>query len=257
MKCVWTSPRVWSRWPCGLGLVTFPRFCPHRFALRWSHFTLSILLPLLRMRMRGFTCSVQFKLWRCMWTDLTFGENPPSCWCVLVLAAVGLPHQNRGFHTGWETLFCWLTRCVAFLHLSVFGCILLGAWPPLKLFSEGFPWRYLCSRRMVLSAHFCQVLQPGSWYGSGFSGSVCLNRPYAVWFVIGPDRTAFLAWHVWYIVPKAWKAHAALSEPMTENVSGYSRNPCSLNRERDEKTEKEIRTWQQLQIKYKNTIQSR
>ncbi len=29
------------------------------------------------------------------------------------------------------------------------------------------------------------------------------------------------------------KAHAALSEPMIENVSGYSRNPRSLNRERD------------------------
>ncbi len=27
--------------------------------------------------------------------------------------------------------------------------------------------------------------------------------------------------------------HAALSEPVIENVSGYSRNPCSLNRERD------------------------
>ncbi len=43
----------------------------------------------------------------------------------------------------------------------------------------------------------------------------------------------FLAWRVWYIVPKARKAHAALSEPMIENVSGYSRNLCSLNRERD------------------------
>ncbi len=29
------------------------------------------------------------------------------------------------------------------------------------------------------------------------------------------------------------KAYAALSEPMIENVLGYSRNPCSLNRERD------------------------
>ncbi len=29
------------------------------------------------------------------------------------------------------------------------------------------------------------------------------------------------------------KAYAASSEPMKENVSGYSRNPCSLNRERD------------------------
>ncbi len=27
--------------------------------------------------------------------------------------------------------------------------------------------------------------------------------------------------------------HAASSEPMIENVSGYSRYPCSLNRERD------------------------
>ncbi len=61
------------------------------------------------------------------------------CWCVLVLAAVGFPHQSREFLTGWETLFRWLTRCVAFLHLSAFWRILLGAWPPLKLFSEGFP----------------------------------------------------------------------------------------------------------------------
>ncbi len=29
------------------------------------------------------------------------------------------------------------------------------------------------------------------------------------------------------------KAHTALSEPMIENVSGCSRNSCSLNRERD------------------------
>ncbi len=33
--------------------------------------------------------------------------------------------------------------------------------------------------------------------------------------------------------PKREELHAALSEPMIENVSGYSRNPCSLNRVRD------------------------
>ncbi len=109
-----------SRWPCGLGLVTFPRSCPHRFALRWSHFTLSILLPLLRVRMRSFTCSAQFELWSCMWIAPKFGENPPSCWCVLVLAAAGLPRQSWGFLTGWEMPFLWLVRCVAFLHLLVF-----------------------------------------------------------------------------------------------------------------------------------------
>ncbi len=29
-----------------------------------------------------------------------FGEKPPSYWCVLVLAAAGLPRQSRGFPTG-------------------------------------------------------------------------------------------------------------------------------------------------------------
>ncbi len=35
------------------------------------------------------------------------------------------------------------------------------------------------------------------------------------------------------LFPKREKLHAALSEPMIENVSGYLRNPCSLNRVRD------------------------
>ncbi len=40
-----TSAKAWFCNQCKC-LVTFPRSCPHRFALRWSHFTLSILLPL-------------------------------------------------------------------------------------------------------------------------------------------------------------------------------------------------------------------
>ncbi len=51
------------------------------------------------------------------------------------------------------------------------------------------------------------------------------------WFVIEPGGAAFSAWRVWYIVPEAF--NAALSSPMKENVSSYSRNPCSQNRERD------------------------
>ncbi len=43
-----------------------PRFYPHRFALKWSRFTPFILLPLLQVRMRGFTCSVLSELWRYM-----------------------------------------------------------------------------------------------------------------------------------------------------------------------------------------------
>ncbi len=45
--------------PCGLGRVTFPRSCLHRFDFRWSCFTLSILLPLLQVRMRDSTCSAR------------------------------------------------------------------------------------------------------------------------------------------------------------------------------------------------------
>ncbi len=60
----------------------------------------------------------------------------------------------------------------------------------------------------------------------------CLFEPtVCCWFIIGPDRQRFSAWRVWYVVPEA--VNAALSSPMKENVSGYSRNPCSLNRERD------------------------
>ncbi len=60
----------------------------------------------------------------------------------------------------------------------------------------------------------------------------CLFEPTVhCWFISGPDRQRFSAWLVWYIVPDA--VNAALSLPMKENVSGYSRNPCSLNRKRD------------------------
>ncbi len=68
---------------------------------------------------------------------------------------------------------------------------------------------------------------PGSQVLSVWTGRECF------WFVIGPGRAVFLGWHVWYIVPKVSKLYAASSEPMKENVSGYSCNPCSLNRERD------------------------
>ncbi len=67
---------------------------------------------------------------------------------------------------------------------------------------------------------------PGSQILSVWTGRILVVHYWTRW-------AAFLAWRVWYIVPKAWKAHAALSEPMIENVSGYSRNPCSLNREWD------------------------
>ncbi len=116
---------------------------PHRFALRWSHFTLSILLPLLRVRMRSFTCSARYGHWSCMWIAPRFGENPPSCWCVLVLAAAGLPHRNRGFLTGWETPFRWLMRRGTFLHLSLRAHSTRGVASSQALF-RGVPLEDLC-----------------------------------------------------------------------------------------------------------------
>ncbi len=55
-----------------------------------------------------------------------------------------------------------------------------------------------------------------------------MNRPYIVGSVLDQIGSASA---VWYIVPEAFKRSVEL--PMKENVSGYSRNPCSLNRERD------------------------
>ncbi len=44
---------------------------------------------------------------------------------------------------------------------------------------------------MVLSVHLCQVLQPWRWYGSRFSGPVCLNRPYVVGSLLGQIGSIF------------------------------------------------------------------
>ncbi len=40
-------------------------------------------------------------LWRSMWTAPAIGGNLPSCWYVLVLVAMGLPHRSTEFLTGW------------------------------------------------------------------------------------------------------------------------------------------------------------
>ncbi len=108
-------------------LFTFPRPCPRRSVLKWSLFTLSIPLPLLQVRMKDSTCSAQSGHWSCMWIAPKFGENLPSYWSVLVLVAAGLPRRSREFLTGWEMPFRWRMRCGTFLHLLVFGRILLGA----------------------------------------------------------------------------------------------------------------------------------
>ncbi len=51
------------------------------------------------------------------------------------------------------------------------------------------------------------------------------------WFIIGPDRQRFQLGVFGISFPMCKLRSVEL--PMKENVSGYSRNPCSLNRERD------------------------
>ncbi len=57
-----------------------------------------------------------------------------------------------------------------------------------------------------------------------------MNRPYVVGSFLG-QIGSFSAWRVWYSY--AVLKLRSVKLPMKENVSGYSRNPCSLNRERD------------------------
>ncbi len=84
---------------------------------------------------------------------------------------------------------------------------------------------------MVFSAQLCQVLQPWRWYGSRFSGPVCLNRPYIVGSVL--DQIGSASSLACLVYRSRCVKLRSVELPMKENVSGYSRNPCSLNRERD------------------------
>ncbi len=60
----------------------------------------------------------------------------------------------------------------------------------------------------------------------------CLFEPtVCCWFIIGPDRQHFQLGVFGISFPMHKLCSVEL--PMKENVSGYTRNPCSLNRERD------------------------
>ncbi len=179
------------KWPCGLGLAMFPRSCPHRFALRWSHFTLSILLPLLRVRMRDFTCSARFGHWSCMWITPRFGENPPQ---LLVCFGVG----RRGLATSKQRISHWVRDAISLAYevqnlpspLSLRAHSTRGVASSQALL-EGYPWRIfllqqdgplrtLLSSFTTLTLIRLQVLR-----SCLFELSVCC------WFIIGPDRQRF------------------------------------------------------------------
>ncbi len=94
-----------------------------------------------------------------MWTAPVFGDNPPSCWYVLVLAAAGLPHRSTEFSH-------WVRDAISLVYevrglsspLSVRAHSTRSVASSQALFQRGSPRIYLCSGRMVISAHFYQVL---------------------------------------------------------------------------------------------------
>ncbi len=140
---------------------------------------------------------------------------------------------RRGLATSKQRIFHWVRDAISLAYeaLKLPSPLSLRAQPPLKLFLEGYPWRIFVLRQdgplrtplsgfTTLTLIRLQVLRS------------CLFEPTVrCWFIILPDRQRFSAWRVWYIVPEA--VNAALSSPIKENVSGYSRNPCSLNILRD------------------------
>ncbi len=181
--------------------------------------------------MRSFTCSGQYGHWSCMWIAPKFGENPPNCWCVLVLAAAGLQRQSRGFLTGWETPFRWLSLARSLPSpLSLRAHSTRGVASCQALF-RGIPLEDICVAAGCSSPHtFVRFYNldidtaPGSQVLSVWTSRMLLVRYWTRWGSV--FSLACLVYR-----SQSVKAHAALSEPMIENVSGYSRNPCSLNRE--------------------------
>ncbi len=147
---------------------------------------------------------------------------------------------RRGLATSKQRISHWVRDAISLAYearnlpspLSLRAHSTRGVASSQALFRR-VPLEDICVKhiRMVLSAHLCQVLQPWRWYGSRFSGPVCLNRPYVVGSLLGQIGSIFsLACLVYR--SRCVKLRS-VELPMKENVSGYSRNPCSLNRERD------------------------
>ncbi len=153
---------------------------------------------------------------------------------LLVCFGVG----RRGLATSKQSISHWVRDTILLAYearnlpspLSLRAHSTRGVASSQALF-RGVPLEDICVAAGWSSPHtfvrfYNLDIDPGSQILSVWTGRILVVHYWTRW-------AAFLAWRVWYIVPKAWKAHAALSEPMIENVSGYSRNPCSLNRERD------------------------
>ncbi len=60
-----------------------------------------------------------------------------------------------------------------------------------------------------------------------------MNRPYVVGSLLGQIGSVFQLGVFGISFPMRKAKLCSVELPMKENVSGYSRNPCSLNRERD------------------------
>ncbi len=105
---------------------------------------------------------------------------------------------RRGLATSKQRISHWVRDAISLAYearklpspLSLRAHSTRGVASSQALF-RGVPLEeYLCCGRMVLSAHL-SVLQPWRWYGSRFSGPVCLNRPYVVGSLLGQIGSVF------------------------------------------------------------------
>ncbi len=177
--------------------------------------------------MRDSTCSARSGHWSCMWIAPRVGENPPSCWSVLVLA------------TSKQRISHWVRDAISL------ACEARNLPSPLSLRAH--------STRGVASSQalFRGVPLEDICVAAGWSSPQTFVKFYNLDIDTAPGSQILSVWTVPYVVGSLLDQigsvfslaclvyrsqsvkHAALSEPMIENVSGYSCNPCSLNRERD------------------------
>ncbi len=152
-------PGSGSKWPCGLGLAMSPMFYLHRFALKWSCFTLFHSLPFASGEDEGLhmLCPVwalkiyvdRSKLWR---------KSPK----LLVCFGAGL----RGLATSKHRISHWVRDAISLAYevrglpspLSIPAHSTRGVASSQALFKWVLLGEYLCSGSMVLSTHFYQVL---------------------------------------------------------------------------------------------------
>ncbi len=121
-----------------------------------------------------------------MWIAPRFGENPPSYWSVLVLAATGLPHRN------------WVRDAISLAYearnlpspLSLRAHSTRGVASSQALF-RGVPLEDICVAAGWSSPHTLSSFTTLTLIRLQVLRSCLFEPTVCCWFIIGPDRQRF------------------------------------------------------------------